>query len=144
MMIWKNLPKPTNKEIVAKASKFEAGLFRIANKIMRFSLGKFKDEQYVGNDRKKMAIRKLVEKSCSGIDKYFTIWKKNNDMITLFSKLHKVTSMATIIHSIEMDHFRLLFEGNKSQKVEASFMKIGKWWENKKFKAFLTWKKKSK
>ena len=78
MMIWKNLPVPKNKELIAKASRFESGLHHFGMKILRHSFGKFKDEHYFGNDRKKMAIRRLVDKSCSGIDKYFSIWKKNN------------------------------------------------------------------
>ncbi len=67
MMIWKNLPKPKNKQLVAKASKFERNLFNIAQKMIRSTLVRFKDEHYFGNDRKKEAIRTLVARSCTGI-----------------------------------------------------------------------------
>ena len=60
------------------------------NKIIKSTLNKFKDEHYYGNDSKKQFIRKLVAKSCTGISKYFEIWKKNNKLITLFSRCHKV------------------------------------------------------
>lgn len=141
MMIWKNLPKPANKEIIAKASKFESGLFRFAQKMVRFPINKFKDEHYVGNDRKKMAIRKLVAKSCSGIDKYFSIWKKNNELITLFSKCHQVERLAQIIATAQLENYRLLLDGDISQRVERSFMKIGKWWDRKKQGALAKWRK---
>lgn len=89
-MIWKNLPKPQNKQLVAKASSFERKLFHFSQKILRTSLNRFKDDQYFGNDKKKQAIRTLVAKSCTGIEKYFDIWKKNNKLITLFSQCHKI------------------------------------------------------
>ena len=35
----------------------------------------------------------------------------------------------------------MLLEDKKSEKVEASFMKIGRWWDRKKLNAFIRWRK---
>lgn len=66
-VIWKNLPQPKNKALIAKASKFEQCLFTFSNKGIRFTYQIFKDQHYFGNDRKKLAIRKLVARSSSTI-----------------------------------------------------------------------------
>lgn len=70
-MIWKNLPKITNKDLITRATKFEKNLSSFASKLLRTTVSRFKDDHYFGNDRKKMAIRKLVARSCTGIAKYF-------------------------------------------------------------------------
>jgi|JI10StandDraft_1071094.scaffolds.fasta_scaffold1627226_1 hypothetical protein len=100
-MIWKNLPKPKNKELVAKASKFEKNLFTYSQKLIKLTISKFKDDHYFGNDRKKQAIRTLVARSCTGISKYFDLWKKNNKLTTLFSQCHKVESFFEVLNKIE-------------------------------------------
>lgn len=71
LMIWKNLPKPKNKQKISRATKFESKLSSFSSKLIRTTLIRFKDDHYFGNDRKKMAIRKLVARSCTGISKYF-------------------------------------------------------------------------
>lgn len=43
MMIWKNLPQPKNKDLIARASKFESNLHNYAFKVLRASLNRFKD-----------------------------------------------------------------------------------------------------
>ena len=91
-----------------------------------------------------MAIRKLVAMSCSGIDKYFSIWAKNNKMITVFSKCHKLEYMAQCINQIQAQQFGLLFEGRRSREVESSFLKIGDWWNRKTMRLFKAWRNKVK
>ncbi len=48
-MIWKNLPEPKNKEKIAKATKFESVMSKIAMKNFKKTFSIFKDQGYQGN-----------------------------------------------------------------------------------------------
>lgn len=99
-MIWKNLPKPKNKELISKATKFEKNLYGFASKLLKSTLSRFKDEHYNGNESKKQVIRKIVAKTSSGINKYFDLWRKNNKLITIFTKCHRVERVYEMVFNI--------------------------------------------
>lgn len=124
-MIWKNLPQPKNKALIAKASKFEKCLFVFSNKGIKFTYQVFKDQHYFGNDRKKLAIRKLVARSSSTIEKYFDAWKRNNKLVTLFSQCHKVESIFSLLLNKCSENYDKLLEGeSKSMKVKNSLQNL--------------------
>lgn len=75
-MIWKSLPNPGAKKLKQKAMKFESGLARLVSKNLRGTYEKFKDETYEGNNKKKLAVRKLILVTMSGSNKYFNKWRK--------------------------------------------------------------------
>lgn len=58
-----------------RGSRFESNLLKFGDKILRSVFGQFKDIHYVGNERKKVAIKKLVAKNCAGIENYFSLWR---------------------------------------------------------------------
>ena len=98
MMIWKGLPQPKNKERIARATKFESMMAKIAMKNLRKTFNIYKDAQYFGNEKKKVAIRQLVSISCSGIQTYFNKWRNNNKLTILFSKCWHVDHLIHISH----------------------------------------------
>lgn len=110
-----------------------------AAKIIRTALNRFKDDLYFGNDKKKLAIRTLVARSCSGIEKYFAIWKKNNKLTLLFRQCHRLESIMGTILQVQQKNYISLTDKARVKNIHYSFDKIIQWWEKRARKAFKKW-----
>lgn len=74
----------------------------------------FKDQSYLGNEKKKYCVRQLVAKSCSGMKSYFEKWRENNKLSIVFGRCEAISQLMIINQNVAFDNFRHFFEGKEA------------------------------
>lgn len=77
-MEWKNLPDNSQKVFRKKVSVFEKGLDKFYIGRLKSVFEAFKNSIYVGEDKKRHAVRKLVLVTMSDSSRLFSKWRRLN------------------------------------------------------------------
>ena len=70
-----------------KALKFQMGLSKLYSGKLKYIYEKFKENQYEGNSKKKIAINKLVLTTMSDSNRFINKWRKANHEAKITDKM---------------------------------------------------------
>lgn len=121
--IWKNLPELKDRELIAKATRFQNGLERFLVNKLRITYKQFSEKHEEGLVKKKECIRTLIHKCCKGIARYFEGWKNDTRRDKLFSMCTKSERMLTIMNATLVTGLQGMFVTGRKQQIA---LKLGR------------------
>lgn len=122
--IWKGLPELKNRELIAKAMRFQGGLERFLVNNLKATFRQFSEKHDEGLLKKKECIRTLIHKCSKGIARYFEGWKNDTRKDKLFNMCILSEKVLGGLESTLTNSLMGMFKVGRTKQLSLSFNRI--------------------
>ncbi|KAM3141229.1 hypothetical protein pb186bvf_006614 [Paramecium bursaria] len=121
---WKNLPIPKDNEAMKLGRKFERGLERFFQQILKASFDPMKELYFKSQNIKRQCLKKMFDNSMSGNKRLFLLWANQNRAAKHIEACKFTTGFYHSIQSVQEANIAPILQSSKEQQIKEKAIRL--------------------